>query len=129
MPLCGFEAITHLINYGMALDQRTNEGKTILHDWTGQPIQIDNEGRKEDSIAVIAKLLVEKGADLTALDDYGFTPIFVKASHCEEFWFRPKLNVFDYLLERDSINLIERVEALEVVGAVILQDPKMLLYI
>ncbi len=47
MPLCGFEAITHLINYGMALDQRTNEGKQFCITGPASPFKsTTREGKK-----------------------------------------------------------------------------------
>jgi len=125
---CDADAVTKLINQGMDLTQRApffNE--TVLHYWAGvlyfskSPTNADI-AYQEDSLRVV-KLLIEKGADLLALDDRGFTPLLVAAN-------RPycglsiNLKVLDFLLTRKEYSRAEKIEAMELVGAVILQDNK-----
>ncbi len=69
---CKADAVTKLINNGMDLIQRELfQNRTVLHYWAGTRYD-DYSSHQKDSPAVV-KLLVEKGADLHALDSWGFT--------------------------------------------------------
>jgi len=78
--------------------------------------------RQEDSLRVV-KLLIENGADLLALDNWGFTRLLEAAngSHRGDL---PTLSVLDFLLEREEYSRAEKIEAMELAGAVILQTIK-----
>jgi len=117
---CGVEATIALINHGLDLNQcsrdyRRAPNSTMIHDWAGR------NNRQEDSI-VIVKFLVEKGVDLLVKDDEGFTPLLRAAyghggdlgGHC------PNFEVLDFLLEREEFNRMEKIDAMELAGAVIL---------
>jgi len=70
----GANAVTELINNGMDLTQREpSQNRTVLHYWAGTP-NYGHKSHQKDSLAVV-KLLVEKGADLQALDNWSFTPL------------------------------------------------------
>ena len=75
--LCGADSIIELINHGLDLKLRNPPtGETILHN-VGALFPKCFAG--EDSL-VIAKLLVDKGADLLVRDNLGFTPILRAAN-------------------------------------------------
>jgi len=129
---CGADAITKLLNNGMDLDQRDLflYGGTVLHYWAGTPYvdrkkkYINSEkdkSRYEDSLAVV-KLIIEKGADLRAVKRNGFTPLLEAATGLRGE--RSNLEVLDFLLERQEYSRAEKIEALELAGAVILGNLK-----
>ena len=112
------DAITKLINEGMDLTQPFSFcNETVLHYWAG-----GHSLHQEDSLGVV-KLLVEKGADLLALDIWDFTPLLSAAngSHHGDL---PNSKVLDFLLEREEYSRVEKIEAMELAGAVILQNEK-----
>jgi len=117
-------AISALINSGLNLKQRNSiTGATLLHHWAANPLGILQESRtEEESPLVIVKLLVEKGADLSALDKNGFSPILRAANDFNKDTSGEDLSIFDYLLERDEIGREDKIHALELIGAVILSD-------
>lgn len=117
-------AITALINSGMSLEQRNPyHGYTVLHHWAGNPLGILLESRTEEqSPLAVVKLLVEKGANLMALNNNGFTPILKAAHEFLAHSSRENYSILEYLLERDEIDRKEKIEAMELVGAVILSD-------
>jgi len=61
---------------------------------------------------------VEKGADPLLKDDDGFTPL-LRAAYGEDGT-RHNLKVLDFLLENDCFSRMEKIEAMELAGAVIL---------
>jgi len=108
---CGVEAITALINHGLDLTQRHPIfASTILHHWTHLPSECDIT--EEQSMRIV-KLLVEKGADLLARDCHGYSPIITAAVSGN--W-----SVLDFFLERDEISRMDKINALELAGSVIL---------
>jgi len=126
-PLCNSNVttITQLIQHGMSLAQRNPiNGETVLHHWAGCSLGIaptrKTRATEEGSPLTVVKLIVEKGADLMAVDNDGFTPI-LKAVHgflartCHE-----SLAILDFLLDLDGIDLKEKIQALELIGAAIL---------
>jgi len=121
MPLCGIDAITELVNHGMDLNHRTlSENGTILSYWVSWPHNQTEIGTEEDSLVVV-KLLIEKGVHLLAhRDEWGFTPI-IEAAYGRN-GVRPNYTVLDYLLERTDISLMDKIEALELAGAVTLRS-------
>jgi len=114
--MCRTDIITELVNRGMDLkqrDQSTNE--SVLHYWAS------NVDDQEESL-IIVKLLIDRGADLLALDDRGFTPLLKAATgRSSEF---PNVNILDFLLERSDYSRAEKIEAMELAGAVILDNEK-----
>jgi len=117
-PMCGMDATAALINYGMDLKLRDPSPYgvgTLLHYWAGLP-----SGKLEEESLYIVKMLLIKDADLLqAQDNLGLSPIY-RAANSTAFGIRPNLAVLDYLLERSDLNRLERIEALELAGAVIL---------
>lgn len=114
------DTIINLINRGVELEQLRDPltNGTVLHYWAAGR-GIDNSHHQEESLTVI-KLLVDNGADLLAQDVNGFTPILCAANgHLGQ---RPNLKVLDFLLETYYFNQLEKIEALELAGAVILGD-------
>jgi len=114
-PYCGAKAITNLINHGLILNQRNRRGQTILHVWSNRNF---NRITKEESLAVI-KLLLEKGARylLMARDYCGFTPI-MEAAFCK-YGEEANMKVLDFLLESESIDRSEKIDALELACTII----------
>jgi len=108
MMMCGINTTTTLVNHGLNLKQSDpSSGQTVLHY-----IHYSN---KAASLAFV-KLLIEKGADLTARDDQGFTPLLLAA---KANWI-----VLDYLLDRDEYSRMEKIEAMELVGtSILLNEP------
>ncbi len=113
------DSIAALIDdYGLDLNHRTNDkgGNTILRFFTGRIKLNDNEkGLTEEEISAIIKLLLERGADPKSKNAMGFTPIMRSAYYL-------RFPVLNLLLDRDDIFRSEKVDALELVGAVILGD-------
>lgn len=108
--------IIALINSGMSLEQRhPRHGQTVLHNWAS-----NNPLRGRKSSLEVVKLLVKKGANLMALDDHGFTPILAAAHSFSKYGSKENLSILEYLLNRGEIGLKEKIEAMELVGAVIL---------
>lgn len=110
-----------LVNLGMSLTQRRKvTGGTILHHWASSNGSFD-----QDTVPVI-ELLLAKGADLEALDKFGLTPLNVAAigypydgsevHHC----IRPNEPALRYLLALEDTSLLEKINALELAGAVLL---------
>jgi len=112
---CGAKAVTTLINHGLILNQRNRKGQTILHVWTDfRQFRVT----EEESLAVI-KLILEKGADylLMARDYCGLTPILEAV--LSEYGEETNETVLNFLLENDSIDRLEKIDALELACAVI----------
>ena len=107
---CGADAITKLIKQGMDLVQREPfQNGTVLHFWAGTPYDA-NSSNQEDSLGVV-KLLIKKGADLQALDSWGFTPL-LEAANGGPYRRHPNCRVLDFLLERNEYSRAEKIEAL-----------------
>jgi len=118
--LCGAGAIIALINHGLDLKRRNPlTGETLLHSVASRSRYFN----EEDSLAIV-KLLVERGADLLALDGNGYTPLRKAADDTYDDHRSLNLDVLDYLLERDEYNRMEKIEALELAGATILSKPQ-----
>jgi len=78
--------------------------------------------QQEVSLGVV-KLLIEQGKDLLGLDSWGFTPLLEAANgsyHAD----LPNLKVLDFLLEREEYSRAEKIEAMELAGAVILKNSR-----
>jgi len=112
--MCGIDATVALINYGLDLKQRDSlsyGGGTILHYWASLP----SSYTQEESLSIV-KLLLSKDADLLHVQDKGgFSPIIRAANSTN-------LAVLEYLLERADVTRVEKIEALELAGAVILTN-------
>jgi len=120
--LCGIDAITLLVDYGLNVNQRVRFCSldcnhrtdpiefTILDHW----IDLPHSCTEEESLVVV-KYLIERGADLNVQDNKGFTPI-LKAS------LRQNLAVLEFFLKMNDINSMAKIDALELAGAAILSD-------
>ncbi len=103
---CDADAIIKLINQGMDLGQRSSFFKeTVLHYWAGghcfsKLAMDDGFSHQEDSLRVV-KLLIEKGADPLASNNWGFTPL-LEAAKGPYRGDRPNLKVLDFLLETNE---------------------------
>jgi len=118
---CDVDAITKLINQGMDLTQRGSlKNGTVMHYWAGGPYKTYKTA-EDDSLGVV-KLLIEKGADLKAVNTWGFTPLLEAANG--RYGHRPNLKVLDFLLEKEDYSRAEKIEAMELAGAVILQNTR-----
>jgi len=124
---CSLGVIKALVNHGMDLNQRFTSpimgtyyarNITILHFFAGH----SSSYYHEDVSFAIVKLLVEKGADLLLKDDEGFSPL-LRAAYGEQ-GYDPQLKVLDFLLENDSFSRMEKIEAMELAGAVILGNSR-----
>jgi len=112
-----YENVLMFINNGMDLTWRDPlKNGTILHYWAGTPFNYHNSNQ-ENSLAVV-KLLIEKGTDLLAVNSLGYTPLLEAATGRDGEC--PNLVVLDFLLERDEYSRLEKIEAMELTGAVIL---------
>jgi len=109
------DATTALINHGLDLRQKGENGISILHYWANVP---GEEITEEDSLKVV-KLLLNKGADLLIQDDDGLPPIMSAAVGCVHYRgvTSPNATVLDFLLERDEISREDKIDALELAGA------------
>jgi len=117
---CGVVTLDDLIYHGLDLNQRDpSTGGTILHYWASLP----RNNTEEESLTVV-KLLVTEGADLKAKDNRGFTPIHLTSIIMNKYGEirGPNLRVLDFLLKRNDVGRMEKIEALELAGAVILSD-------
>jgi len=113
---CRADVITELINHDMDLKQCDQFTKgTVLHYWAG------GIKEQEESLTIV-KLLIEKGADLLALDFRGFTPLSRAAIGRADVCIN--VEVLDFLLERSDYSRAEKIEAMELAGAVILGNKK-----
>lgn len=119
-------AISALINYGMSLEQwvphyGSFSQPTVLHHWASNPLGVLLESRtEEESPLVVVKLLVEKGANVMALDNDGLTPILRAAHGFLVHSSHENFSILNYLLERDAVNRKEKIDAMELIGAIIL---------
>ncbi len=128
---CAADATTLLINHGLDLSQRDPKGskKTILHHWCSRSSWCSKcccgpEGIiTEEETLVIVKLLINKGVDLTAPDSEGFTPILCAAAGGTTKG-PPNFDCLDFLLKRDEISRLDKINAMELAGALILSDEK-----
>ena len=125
---CDADAITKLINQGMDLEQRCSFlNETVLHYWAGEHFRNfsmdESSSNQKDSLGIV-KLLVEKGANLLAKNNWGFTPLLVAANGPNRGTDHliPNLMVFDFLLKKKDYSRAEKIEAMELVGAVILKN-------
>ncbi len=111
-------AISALINHSMRLDLRNpSDGSTVLHHWSCNPLGTLIENRsEEESPLVVVKLLIEKGADVIALDKKGFSPILHAAHHLPVATSQENLDIFDYLLQKEAIDRSEKIDALELIS-------------
>jgi len=121
---CGVDAAAALINHGLDLAMRSPyRGQTVLHYYASH--KVITCITEEDSLTII-KLLLSKGADAHAKDEWGFSVILLVASQI--LLDRPGYNmtILEYLLERDEISREEKIEALELAGALLLSGVWML---
>jgi len=110
------KSIAALIDYGLDLNHRTPNdegGNTILHFFTGWIGSSRDKGHTEEESLAIVQLLLERGADPKSKNAMGFTPIMRSAYYL-------RLPVLNFLLDRNEISRSEKVDALQLVGAVIL---------
>jgi len=127
---CKASAITKLINQGKVdLTQRTsNFNATVLHYWAGGldccKYAMDHGISFQEVSLKVVKLLVENGADLLAVNSWGFTPLIEAA--IGPYRGLPNLKVLDFLLEREEYSRAEKIEAMELAGAAILQNENLL---
>jgi len=94
----------------MALDQQNNDEETVVHHWAN----LEKTKSEEDSLNVV-KLLVDKGANITIRDKYGYTPIVTAAASYN--W-----SVVDFLMEKGGLGRTEKIDGMEMAAATILND-------
>jgi len=108
------QIITLLVQFGLNLSQRSPSprGLTPLHIWAGE-----YNVQHEDMSLDVVKMLLERGSDIQARDYDGFSVILTAAQGNDNM---PNFPVLNYLLERDDISRTDKIDALELAGAVIL---------
>ncbi len=121
MLCCEANIRSHLlVDLAVSLTQQF-PGKNVgaLHHWASS----HGYGSTLDQDAVrIVELLLAKGADLKAIDLHGLTPLNVAAAGYPRTGLKacPNAPVLEYLLEREEISNLERIDALELAGATLL---------
>jgi len=103
------DSFAALVDYGLDLNRRTLKGDTILHhfsSWPGVGACIE----KEELLGVV-QLLLNRMDDPHSKGAMGFTPIMRSA-------YDGNFDVLDFLLDRNDINREEKINALELAGAV-----------
>jgi len=80
----------------------------------------------KDTTVPIVELLLAKGADPKALDFYGLTPLNIAAVGYPLYGKHrgPNEPVLEYFLKRDDTSLLEKIDALELAGAMILLEER-----
>ncbi len=114
---------TLLIDLGLILPSLLpcpKTGLSVLHYWASS-FYGPADPRYQDSIPIFEKLLF-KGADVNALDEFSLTPL-----NAASFGYygngslgNPNEPVLRYLLQRNDITQLEKINALELAGASIL---------
>ena len=67
------EASAECVNYRLKAKGGQNGGATLLHSFTRVPLGTTEEGQKE--AVKMAKMLLERGANVNKVDCFGFTPL------------------------------------------------------
>jgi len=107
---CDVNAISLLVDHGMSLSQQCPSlCRTLLHHMAGPANEFDN--------VKVVNLILEKGADPRVRDKLGITPIMLAAIGNDEV---PNMFVLKFLMERDDIPNMDKIEALEVAAAVLI---------
>jgi len=115
MKSCGPKALAILHQHGVLnLTQRCpSTGKTVLHQWASAGCMTSFSSSSVD----VVQLLLDWGADLLAVDSRGFSVILTAAKGHQG---KPNEAVLDVLLDREDIERMEKIKALELAGAIIL---------
>lgn len=124
---CDANNITKFINQGMDSQGFSFFNSTVMHYWDGDHdlcnISVnDGISHQEDKLRIV-KFLIEKGADMLAVDYQGFTPLLV-AANGHYLVDLPNFKILDFLLEREEYSRAEKIEALQLAGATILKNTK-----
>ncbi len=118
---CGVNTTVALIEHGINLDLRDSTGRTVWHHWidlASSPLYTIG-GKKLFTDGT--HLLLRRGPDLNVKDNKGFTPIFKSAHELHRGTMSQlKIPIFKLLSEREEIDPIERIDALELAGALLL---------
>jgi len=111
---CGADATIALVNHGLNLNQHNRWDDTILHHWIQFPSnRHSTRGISEKEREMVVHLLIDKGANLMARDSKGFPPILASAES-------KTFNILGILLESDLIDRNDKIDALELAGALLL---------
>jgi len=105
---CGIATITALIDHGLAVNHRTADGSTLLTD-------LIRPSCTEEELVAVAQLLLDNGADVNIPGRWGLTPIIRAAYH-------QKWALLDLFLERCDISRKDKIDALELAGAINLEN-------
>ncbi len=108
MRSCCPKAAITLMDFGMSV----TPGTTILHHWASK-----FEG-DDGSLLELVQLLLERGVDLQAKDEAGRTAIFYSAA--QGYKNRLNFTYLDFLLGKEEVDRKDKIEALELAGAIIL---------
>ncbi len=125
---CGAYATIALIEHDINLDLRDSRGGTILHHWIDlsslATYLIDGKKLFSDG----TQLLLDRGVDLNARNNKGFTAILYSAHELtnttveRDFYTPNQLCIFELLLKRVETDLNEKIDALELAGANLLLE-------
>lgn len=107
-----------LVESGMNLKERCPcSDRTILHHWASS-----SEGPPAQEAVSVVDLLLAKGTDLKALDQDGLSPLNIAAIGYlrHQTLARPNELLLRFLLGRQEFDLMDKINALELAGAMIL---------
>lgn len=125
MLCCKENVARHLlVDLGLSLMQQfPGKNYAALHHFTSSQ-SYDNPF--DEDAARIVELFLAKGADLKARDIHGLTPLNVAAIGSRNNGSQecPNVSVLRYLLGREEVSLSEKIDALELAGAMILLRPQ-----
>lgn len=123
MWYCSAEATMTLVEHGMSLTQHFPcSNGTIFQYWISDRLY---QRRALD----LVRFLVERGAVLNALGFGGYTSILASANQLELFDdddTGPDFSILDFLLERKEIPNRDKIDALELAGAVLLYSTSLI---
>jgi len=104
-----------LIELGMSVTQKCpDSGITILHHWAAST---------DPASTSMIELLLTKGVDVKALDNEGISPLYAAAiglTSNDEPYHNPNEPVLRLLLQRSEYSLLEKINALELAGSLLL---------
>jgi len=124
---CDAYVIAKLLNKSTDLTKRSSFfNEAVIHYWVvgqfrNRAVE-DGNSHQDDSQRAI-KFLYEKGAYLVSQDGWGFSPL-LKAANGSFHDAIPNLNELDILLGRKDYSREDKIEAMELAGARILQNVK-----
>jgi len=106
------DALSSLLDHGLNLEQLNSYGETALQHWVNRESMRCEPNLEIDAFTIV-KLLVDNGANIMDQDENGFTVILAAVNN--ENW-----KIVDYFLEKEGVDRMEKIEAMELAAAIIL---------